>query len=91
MWAKFKWRHCRYRDGLSEIHRGYGDFFLLQDLVTEDRSTVTFFMPFDDFNTSSVPKDRDTYREYKRLSIEFIEAETGGSTETLPVRVDVRV
>jgi Family of unknown function (DUF6994) len=31
-------------------------------------------MPFDDFNTPSVPRDGDTYKEYRRLSIEFIEA-----------------
>jgi uncharacterized protein DUF6994 len=59
---------------LFQDFTGYVDFFLLQDLVTEDCSTVTFFMPFDDFNTPSVPKDGDTYREYRRLSIEFIEA-----------------
>jgi len=26
------------------------------------------------FNTPSVPRDGDTYKEYRRLSIEFIEA-----------------
>jgi hypothetical protein len=31
-------------------------------------------MPFDDFKTSAVPKDGDSYKEYRRLSIEFIEA-----------------
>jgi hypothetical protein len=31
-------------------------------------------MPFDDFNTPSVPRDGDTYKEYRRLCIEFIEA-----------------
>jgi len=31
-------------------------------------------MPFDDFNTPSVPRDGDTYKEYRRLSIEFIKA-----------------
>ena len=29
---------------------------------------------FDDFKTSSVPKDGDTYREYRRRTIEFVEA-----------------
>ena len=47
---------------------------MLQDLVTDDCSAVRFFMPFDDFKTPSVPKDGDTYKEYRRLSIEFIEA-----------------
>ena len=57
--------------------KGYVEFFLLQDLVTEDCSAVRFFMPFDDFNTPSVPSDGDTYKEYRRLSIEFIEARNG--------------
>jgi len=35
---------------------------------------VRVFPPFDDFKTPSVPRDIDTYREYRRLSIEFIEA-----------------
>ena len=67
---------ARYRDffALFENFSGYVDFFLLQDLVTDDCSAVTFFMPFDDFKTPSVPKDGDTYREYRRRTIEFIEA-----------------
>jgi hypothetical protein len=53
--------------------RGYVSFFLLDDLVTDDFA-VRFFMPFDDFRPPPVPKDVDTYREYRRRSIEFIEA-----------------
>jgi len=53
---------------------GYVDFFLLQDLVTADGTTVRFFMPFDDFNAPAMPRDAETYREFRRLSIEFIEA-----------------
>ena len=34
---------------------GYVEFFLLQDLVTEDYSAVRFFTPFEDFNTSPLP------------------------------------
>jgi hypothetical protein len=59
---------------LFEDFRGYVEFFMLQDLVTDDRSAVRFFMSFDDFKTPSVPNDGDTYKEYRRLSIEFIEA-----------------
>jgi hypothetical protein len=59
---------------LFENFSGYVDFFLLQDLVTDDRRAVTFFMPFDDFRTAPVPEDLATYREYRRRSIEFIEA-----------------
>ena len=32
--------------------RGYVEFFLLQDLVTDDCSAVKFFSPFEDFNSS---------------------------------------
>ena len=47
-------------------------FFLLDDLVTDDR--VMFFMPFDDFRPPAVPQDIGAYKEYRRRSIEFIEA-----------------
>ena len=67
---------ARYSDffALFENFRGYVDFFLLQDLVTGDCSAVTFLMPFDDFKTPSVPTDGDTYQEYRRRTIEFVEA-----------------
>lgn len=66
----------RYRDFfvLFGDFRGYADFFLLQDLVTDDDDAVKFFMPFDDFRGSSAPTDMDAYREYRRLSMLFIEA-----------------
>jgi hypothetical protein len=48
-------------------------FFLLEDLVT-DELRVKFFMPFDDFRPPAVPKDVGIYKEYRRRSIEFIEA-----------------
>lgn len=49
---------ARYRDFFAwfEDLRGYVEFFMLQDLVTNDYSSVRFFMPFDDFKTPSVPK-----------------------------------
>lgn len=67
---------ARYDDffALFEDFQGYVDFFLLQDLVDDDHTAVRFFMPFDDFTTPSFPKDVDTYRVYRRLSIEFVEA-----------------
>jgi len=48
-------------------------FFLLDDLVDDDLS-VRFFMPFDDLHPPSVPGDLGAYREFRRRSIEFIEA-----------------
>ncbi len=67
---------ARYRDffGLFADFRGYTEFFLLQDLVTDDFSTVRFFMPFEDFNTSPLPGSIDVYRSYRQLAVDFIEA-----------------
>ena len=53
---------------------GYVDYFLLQDLVEEDRSMIKFFMPFADFNTPSVPGTVEEYVPYRRLSIAFVKA-----------------
>lgn len=67
---------ARYKDffALFDSFRGYVNFFLLQDIVESDYSSVQFFMPFDDFKPPSVPEDADAYRKYRRLSIDFIEA-----------------
>ncbi len=67
---------ARYRNffALFDDFRGYVEFFMLQDLVTDDCCAVRFFMPFDDFNTSAMPGDGDAYKEYRHLSIEFIKA-----------------
>jgi hypothetical protein len=66
---------ARYADffALFGDFRHYVSFFLLDDLVN-DGFDVKFLMPFDDFRTPSIPKDVGTYREYRSLSIEFIEA-----------------
>lgn len=53
---------------------GYVDFFLLQDLVSPECLAVKFFMPFDNFNTPSVPCDMDSYANYRKHSIEFVKA-----------------
>jgi hypothetical protein len=54
--------------------RGYVDFFLLQDLVSSDYEAVRFFMPFNAFSPPAIPRDMDTYLEFRRLSIEFTKA-----------------
>jgi len=54
--------------------RGYVDFFLLKDLVSSDYEAVRFFMPFNDFNPPAIPRDLDTYLEFRHLSIEFTKA-----------------
>jgi hypothetical protein len=54
--------------------RGYVEFFLLQDLVTANCSTVSFSLPFDDFSGSPIPAGVDEYREYRSAAVAFIEA-----------------
>ena len=68
----------------SRTSKGTSNFFMLQDLVTKDCSEVRFFMPFDDFNLPAVPTDRDTYKEYRRLSWSSSKPETFGSADIPP-------
>jgi hypothetical protein len=67
---------ARYDDyfRLSGDLRGYVEFFLLQDVVTDDCSAVRFFSPFDDFNSSPVPDSLAAYLGYRELAVRFIEA-----------------
>lgn len=67
---------ARYSDffALFEDFRGYVDFWLLQDLVDDNYSAVRYLMPFDEFKPPAKPQDIDAYREYRRLSIEFVQA-----------------
>lgn len=52
----------------------YVDFFLLNDLVAEDYSSVEFFAPFDDFKSSGLPQSVEAYRAYRDLCVKFITA-----------------
>ena len=54
--------------------RGYVEFFLLQDIVTEDCSAVRFFAPFDDFRSSPLPGSVSEYLDYRQCAMSFIEA-----------------
>ena len=54
--------------------RGYADFFLLQDLVSEDYEDVRFFTPFTDFKPYPLPSSVDEYREYRQNAEAFVEA-----------------
>lgn len=67
---------ARYSDffALFGNHQGYVEFFLLQDLMSVEQSSVAFFAPFDDFKTPSVPRDLETYAEFMKRSIAFVEA-----------------
>jgi len=53
---------------------GYVDFFLLQDLVSDNYSTVKFYLPFDNFERSALPLDVAEYLTYKKLILDFVSA-----------------
>ena len=52
--------------------RGYVDFFLLQDLVTDDGSSVKFMTDDVPFEASPLPRPLDVYLEYRRRALEFV-------------------
>ena len=64
----------RYRSffELFNNFEGYVDFFLLQDLVQEKYSKINYFLPFDNFKSSPIPKDIIEYKLYRNNMIEFI-------------------
>ena len=49
---------------------GYVDFFLLDDLVSNNG--VSFFLPFDDFKTPALPQDWEEYLRYAEKASDFI-------------------
>lgn len=57
---------------LFESFRGYVDFFLLQDAVTDDYSSVRFWAPFDDFTTPAIPQSLEAYLTYRDAMFEFL-------------------
>jgi hypothetical protein len=55
--------------------KGYVEFFLLQDLVNESFEKVKFFTETEKpFENSPIPKTAAEYREYKKASMEFVDA-----------------
>ena len=53
---------------------GFVDFFLLDDLVDRAGRVRFFRDDFDDFTTRAVPQDLETYLEFRRRSMDFINA-----------------
>jgi hypothetical protein len=64
----------RYRDffGLFGDFRGYVDFFLLQDLVTENYEQINFYLPFEDFMSAPNFHGVNYYLLYHERVIDFI-------------------
>jgi hypothetical protein len=50
---------------------GFTEFFLLQDMVAADGQGVSFFLPFEGFESPARPRDVDSYREFRSRSLEF--------------------
>jgi hypothetical protein len=52
--------------------RGYVDFFLLQDLVTENYKEIKFYLPFDNFATAPKFHNIEDYLTYQERVIDFV-------------------
>lgn len=57
---------------LFESFTGYVDFFLLNDLVENEK--IKFYLPFDNFKTKPTFSDIDEYLVYKKGVMNFIKA-----------------
>lgn len=53
--------------------KGYVDFFLFQDLVSDDYEFVRFFYPFTEFGVDVLPKSKEEYLSYKDNAIAFVD------------------
>ena len=65
---------ARYADffALFGNFEGYADYFLLKDLVSKDGTSVSFFIPFRDFDGSPLPGNVYEYRSYKDSLVSFV-------------------
>ena len=59
---------------LFDNFKGYIDFFLLQDLVSEDYLSIKYLIPFNSFENSPLPRDADEYILYKKNMTNFVAA-----------------
>ena len=57
---------------LFDSFQGYVDFFLLQDLVSNDYSSIKYLIPFHDFDSPALPCNMKEYITYKDNTIKFI-------------------
>lgn len=67
---------ARYSDffELFETFEGYVDFFLLDDLLSDDTRQIKFFLPFTSFNASPIPSDVPQYYSYMLNMRRFVRA-----------------
>ena len=59
---------------LFDSFQGYVDFFLLQDLVAKNYTSIHFCLPFISFKHSPLPVSIDEYRLYKKNMTNFLTA-----------------
>lgn len=52
--------------------KGYVNFWLLQDLVTDDYSTIRFFSPFTEFKASGLIQSVEEYIPYREATLNFL-------------------
>ncbi|MEI6755407.1 MAG: hypothetical protein WCK80_00095 [bacterium] len=64
-------RHGNFFDIFQDF-RGFDEFFLLQDAVSEDFQSVNIAVPFDEFMSPPIPKNLDEYRNYLDSTAEFV-------------------
>ncbi len=57
---------------LFDSFKGYVDFFLLQDLVTSDYSSIKYLIPFESFENYPLPNDVEEYKQYKYNLSSFV-------------------
>lgn len=53
--------------------RNYVDFFLLQDLVSDDYSRINFWTPWSDFSTPALPANLEDYLQYRDRMLEWVD------------------
>ncbi len=69
--------------GLFQTFQGYVDFFLLQDLVTPDGTSVRIAPPFDGFRGSPIPATAEEYESYRSAAVAFVEARNRRISQSL--------
>ena len=69
---------------LFDDFKGYVDFFLLQDMVKEDDSSINFWHPFNEFDHSPLPNTVEEYQAYKTNVTDFVTARNQRISTTNP-------
>jgi hypothetical protein len=60
--------------GLFVSFKGYVDFFLLQDLVTNNYSKIKYHLHHQSFDEKPMPQNSGDYLEYRQNTLNFIKA-----------------